>query len=99
LLETSVEIARRDGTEFRSIILDLRPDGSLSVSGHDRGPYVEKWWGDADYEFWVDIPAEAVARLAFALLEEKYRDRLDAVDDLRDFLRAKRIPHEFDSWV
>ena len=93
------ELARRDGTEFRSVRLYAEADGSLKMLAQDMGPMVEKTWGDDDYEFWVTIPASGVRHLAQALLREKYTGRLDAVDDLRRFCEANGIENRFDSWA
>jgi hypothetical protein len=95
----SIELARQEGREFRSIRLAAEPDGSLKMCAQDMGPVVEEWWGDEDYEFWVTIPAASTRLLAQALLREKYIGRFDAVDDLRRFCEANGIDHRFDSWT
>ena len=41
----------------------------------------------------------AVPDLAFALLEEKYRDEMGAVADLTELCKREAIPHKFDSAV
>ncbi|MGE0749183.1 MAG: hypothetical protein AB7K64_01180 [Variibacter sp.] len=93
------ELARQEGTEFRSVSLHVELDGSIKMLAHDMGPTVEKTWNDDDYEFWLTIPASNMTRLAQALLREKYAERLDAVDDLRRFCEANEIEHRFDSWA
>lgn len=95
----TVEIARQEGTEFRSVRLSLKDDGAILMDAQDMGPLVEKVWGDSDYEFWVHVPPEAVGTLAFELLREKYAGQLGAVDAFRDWCKTHGIAHEFDSWV
>jgi hypothetical protein len=51
----TIEIARQDGTEFRSVRLTPRDDGEIKMDAQDMGPTVETIWGDTDYEFWVRI--------------------------------------------
>jgi hypothetical protein len=69
------------------------------MEAQDMGPKVEKIWGDDDYEFWVDVPAAALHKLAFALLRDKYAGRSDAVDEFHAFCKKEAIDHNWDSWI
>ena len=95
----TVEIARQEGGEFRSVRLALQEDGAIMMDARDTGPIVRKIWGDDDYEFWVHVPPEAVGVLAFELLREKFAGQTGAVDAFRDWCKAHGINHKFDSWV
>jgi hypothetical protein len=44
-------------------------------------------------ENWVHVPVESVAPLAFALLNERMRGRLDAVERLKRLLADNGIAH------
>lgn len=92
------EIARRDGTEFRSVRLTVEDDGAIKMDAQDMGPTVTQVWGDSDYEFWVHVPPTSVSKLAFELLREKFAGQLGAVDDFRNWCKAHAIEHEFGSW-
>ena len=94
-----IEIAHREGPEFRSVRLTLDEGGVVTMDAQDMGPSVSKIWGDGDYEFWVRVAPASVVKLAFALLREKFAGRLDAVDAFRDWCKAHDIEHEFGSWV
>jgi hypothetical protein len=97
-----IELARREGPEFRSVRLTLDEGGAVTMDAQDMGPGVSSIWGDDEndeYEFWVRVAPAALPRLAFALLREKYAGRLDAVAALRDWCKAHDIEHEFGSWV
>ncbi|MCB2065510.1 MAG: hypothetical protein KDE15_02590 [Erythrobacter sp.] len=83
----------------RTIDLHLNADGSLRLEGGDVGSQVEEVWGDSDYEFWVDIPASAVGRLAFALLAERLDGDPGAVDALAAFCQQHAVPCEGGTWV
>ena len=72
-----IEIARKDGVEFRSVRLRLEDDGGIKMDAQDIGPTVTRTWGSDDYEFWVRVPPAAVSKLALELLREK--GQLDAV--------------------
>jgi hypothetical protein len=94
-----IEIARREGTEFRSVRLTLDEGGVITMDAQDMGPTVRKIWGDDDYEFWTRVEPASLPKLAFELLREKFAGRLDAVDAFRDWCKAHDIEHEFGSWV
>jgi len=93
------EIARQDGTEFRSVRLSLEDDGAIKMDAQDIGPNVTRIWGDDDYEFWVRVAPTSLHKLAFELLREKFAGRLDAVDAFRDWCKEHGVEHEFDSWI
>jgi hypothetical protein len=97
-LPNSIQLFRKDAEEYRSIRLYLTDDG-LQLLAHDMGPKVEQFWGDDDYEFWVEIKPHAMRQLAFALLRDRYAGRERAVDEFREFCKQNAIEHEFDSWV
>ena len=94
-----IEIARRDGTEFRSVRLTLDDGGVITMDAQDIGPTVSKIWGDDDYEFWTSVAPASLPKLAFELLREKFAGRLDAVDAFRAWCKAHDVEHEFGSWV
>jgi hypothetical protein len=95
----STELYRQEGTNFRSVRLTVKPDGSVFMETQDMGEQVERIWGDSDYEFWIDVPAGALTKLVFALLRNRYAGQAGAVDEFRDFCKKEGIDHEWDSWV
>jgi hypothetical protein len=94
-----IEIARQEGTEFRSVRLTLEDDGTITMDAQDIGPTVTQIWGDDDYEFWVRVPPASLPKLAFELLREKFSGQLGAVDAFRKWCTTHGVQHEFDSWV
>jgi len=95
----SVELYRKEGTEFRSVRLTAKPDGSVRLDAQDMGKTVEEIWGDDDYEFLVDVPATAIGKLVFALLRDRYTGRPGAVDEFNEFCEKEGIDHKWDSWI
>jgi hypothetical protein len=95
----TIEIARQEGVEFRSVRLTLEDDGAIKMDAQDMGPSVSQIWGDDDYEFWVYVAPATVAKLAFELLREKFAGQLGAVSAFRDWCTAHGVEHKFDSWV
>ena len=92
------EIARQDGTEFRSVRLRLEDDGGIKMDAQDIGPTVTQFWDHDDYEFSVRVPPTAVSKLALELLREKFSGQLGAVDAFRDWCKAHGVPYEFETW-
>ena len=94
-----IEIARQEGTEFRSVRLALEDDGTIKMDAQDIGPTVTRIWGDDDYEFGVSVPAASLPQLAFELLREKFLGQLGAVDAFREWCTTHGVQHEFDFWI
>ncbi|QND66968.1 hypothetical protein HB777_25650 [Mesorhizobium loti] len=92
----SATLFLQDDVEYRKVYLDVSSEGAR-ILGHDMGPKVEKFWGDDDYEFWVDVPTEALAHLAFALLRDKYTNEERAVDKFQKFCADNGVEHTFKS--
>ena len=95
----SAGLYREEGAQSRSVRLSVEPDGAVRLSAVDWGETVEKWWGDDDYEFWVDVPSSAIRKLVFALLRDRYADRSGAVDEFRAFCEKEGIDHKWGSWA
>jgi hypothetical protein len=95
----SAELYRKEGAEFRSVRLTVKPDGSVLLDAQDMGKSVEEIWGDTDYEFWVDVPATAIRKLVFALLRDRYAARSGAVDEFNKFCKTEGIDHEWGNWA
>ena len=97
--ENSIEIARNPGPEFRSVRLGIEPGGAIVMDAQDMGPTVKRVWDTDDYEFWVRVEPDAVSKLAFELLKDKFAGELGAVDALRAYCRERGVACEFGSWV
>jgi hypothetical protein len=95
----SIEIARQEGKNFRSVRLSLEDDGAIKMDTQDMGATTTEIWGEDEYEFWVRVAPEALPKLAFELLREKFAGQTGAVDALREWCKAHGIEHEFGSWV
>ena len=95
----SEEIFRQEGENFRSIMINLAADGTLTLDAQDMGPLVQQVWGDSDYEFWCRVSPEAMGKLAFALMKKLYAGREQAVDEFRALCAAEGIPHENGSYA
>ena len=49
--ETTIQLAKQDETEYRSVRLNIGSDGTIRMDTHDMGPTVERVWNHEDYEF------------------------------------------------
>ena len=90
-----IEIARQEGTEFRSVRLQLQADGGIRLHAYDKGATAALTFGRDEYEFWVTVPPEQVGKLALILLQEKFGGRVQAVTEFRDFCKQHEIVNEF----
>jgi hypothetical protein len=92
-------LARQDGIESRSVLLSVTRAG-VRIGANDQGSTALHIWArDGEYEFWVDVPANGIPALVFALLKEKYGGNLEAVDQFRAFCTDNNIPHKFWAWT
>ena len=89
----SAELARRDikGKDFSCLTLTLRADGSIEFYAQDIGAGVKECFGRDEYECWSIIDANAVGRLAFALLRDKCAGNVSAGHDVRDYCEEHGI--------
>ena len=90
----SVELYREEGSQSRSVVLSVGPDGAVKLDTYDTGEVVERTWGHEDYEWWVDVPSSQVRKLLFALLRDRYSGRSDAVDEFAAFCKKEGIDYE-----
>ena len=95
---TEIELAAADGAEARTVRLQLQADGAVRLHAYDKGATARLTFDRDEYEFWVTVPPEAVARLAFELMRDKYAGSLQAVTEFRDFCKSREIVNTFDTW-
>jgi len=96
----NMEIYRNEGTEFTSINVDFLDDGTLKISGHDMGPFVEEFWGDDDYEYWLFIPEKSVNLFICHLMKLSFNNENTVTfGDCKKILEDNSIEHTFDFWV
>lgn len=82
-----------------TVSLERLEDGSVQVFYYDIGEDCRRMYGDSDYEAWVRIAPAELAKLAFALLADKYAGRYDAVSDFEAFCKARGIEHDYGIWT
>ena len=95
------------GTCVRSV--SLAPDGSLRLEGHDLGPFVERFFGQSEYEFVRTVSPSGVDQLRRELSLGPDEDLISTLATrfqgpggsslLVKFLAAKGIESEFWSRV
>lgn len=99
--------AALDGILYRSeneggrttVSLERLEDGSLQIFYYDIGEDCRRMYGDSDYEAWVKVAPGELAKLAFALLADKYAGRHDAMSDFEKFCRAGGIEFNREVWI
>ena len=82
-------------------------DGELTLSWQDLGPYVEKTWGDSDYEYWYHLDRENTKKL-MELIQGKEDPKAALLREfrgeggcraLRELCEENGIKYEFSSYV
>src|ERR1700722_12552612 len=74
-------LPRSEGTHYRQLTLELDAGGALSLTWHETGAAPEAGWGVDDNEVMLRVRAGAVARLAFALLQERLQGQAEGLND------------------
>jgi hypothetical protein len=62
------------------------------------GPLVKRTWDQNEHEDSLMVPAQAVPRLAFELLRDRFTGNPSAEVELRKLCRERSIDSEFWSW-
>lgn len=98
MVEPSIQIAREERPEFRSVMIEFRNNG-IRVSAQDFGPSTRLMGSDdGELEFWVDVPSGALQHLCAMLLRDRYHGHIDAVSQFRAYCEENSIQHEFMIW-
>ncbi len=92
------ELFKADGEPSRYVSVRLS-DTSFQIYTQDLGKSVEETFGDADYEFWTEVPREAWGQLLVAMAIELYEGKRDATDQLEALCKRHDIPHRWASWT
>jgi hypothetical protein len=69
------------------------------MSGQDVGKAPKEFWGDSDYEYWVNVPCNQKDYLLLILIQEQFAGDPKAVSRFSDFLDKHGIKSEFGSWI
>ena len=103
-----VLVDEKSGADMRHIWASLDTDGSLTISGQDIGPKVERFFGVDEYEFSHTVPAAYLVSFFMLLGVESIDNPLDAIEQfggrhyevLSDILEQAKetIPIKFWSW-
>jgi hypothetical protein len=100
-----MEIFRREwetpkGKEATIVDADFLEDGTLRVSGVDYGAAVEGFWGDDDYEYWMDVTPEDSKQLFLLILKEAFNSDMKLTfGHLKEICKANGIDPKFDYWI
>ena len=89
-----------EGANTTDLSLTILADGAARIEGCHSGPAAERFWGDWDHEFWLDVPpGHLPALLASVLRDGLTRDGRLTYTRLRDLLKSDGIPFEEGSWT
>lgn len=96
--QKSVRLYQREGATSSTTDARIMPDGSLQLSGYDIGEAVQQFVGHEDYEYDVIVKPEHKDVLLLALLADRLGGDARATSHFTQFLEAKGIAYEFDTW-
>jgi hypothetical protein len=99
MASNKVQLYSHKGETSIFIDAEVIDSGDLVLSGQDVGKAPREVWGDADYEYWVRVPAEHKDGVLLALVEKVYGGNRSAISDFQAFLKERGIPSTFQSWV
>jgi hypothetical protein len=89
----------RDGARYGRVDLRLLPDGGLEIRRHEMGSDERDAWGLDDHEASLRLSTGAVARLAFALLAERYAGRADTLEAVKAFCEDQGVAAAHAVWT
>lgn len=89
-----------DGADTTSLDLVFNSDGSLKVDGCYAGPKAQKFFGDWDHEFWMNVPAShAQAFLALIARDAFTRPERLTYGKLCELCETADIPIKQGHWT
>jgi hypothetical protein len=88
-----------DGARYGRIDARLTPDGGLEIRRHETGPSDLAVWGEDDHEATLRLGPQATARLALALIIERYAGRADALEALLELCEAHGVAASHSVWT
>ncbi len=74
-----VLVNERIGTDSRRIWASLDADGSLTISGQDIGPKVERFFGANEYEFAYTVPVAWLSQFFLLLDVKSFENTLEVI--------------------
>jgi len=88
-----------DGARYGRVEARLTPGGGLEIRRHEMGGGERDVWGEDDHEATLQIAPGEVARLALALLTERYTGRADALEALIALCDAHGVEARHNVWT
>jgi hypothetical protein len=94
-----VNLVRIQGATSTHIDAEITNEGDLLFSGQDVGEDPKQFFGDIDYEYWLQVKASEKDRVLLAVIKKLYSGNPSAFEEFKEFLESKHIPCEFSSYV
>ncbi len=88
-----------DGARYGKVEVRLSDGGGLEITRHEMGGGERAAWGEDDEEVTLELDVADVAKLALALLTERYKGKQDAVEQIRDLCDAHDVPAKYSVWT
>jgi hypothetical protein len=88
-----------DGPRYGRVDVRLTPGGGLEIRRHEMGAGDRDAWGEDDHEATLRIEPVEVAKLALALLTERYAGRADALEALIEVCETHGVIASHGVWT
>ncbi len=75
--------------------VSIQDNGDLRLDVNDCGQTPLKYWGDIDYEYWLNVDKDWKDTVLLLLIKEKFK----RFSDLANWLEENKIPNTFGSWI
>ncbi len=96
--QKAVGLYQHEGDTSSTTDAKIMPDGSLQLSGYDIGEAAQQFVGHDDYEYDVTVEPAHKDALLLALLADRFHGDSRASSHFQQYLDAKGIPYDFDTW-
>jgi hypothetical protein len=94
-----VEIARKEGTEFRSVRLALEDDGAINMDPQDIGPHRQPNLGRRRLRILGSRAAGFGVQARLRTVAREVRGPVGRGGCIPGLVQDARVEHEFDSWI
>lgn len=88
----------RAGGTTVTVTAGIAEDGALVMEGQDLGEAPLRYFGEDEYEYFVRVAPDDVARLLLALLQERFGTSTMPTSAFMEWLKERDIAYEFSSF-
>jgi hypothetical protein len=92
-----IEVTEYSGSYYTRAVASFGPDGRFELNVLDAGDSVKSFCGRDETEWCLTVRPENKDRLLLVLLDHAFHGNPSVLSELKDLLKEKSVPHEFES--